>query len=272
MRIFNKPRGTAAEQLVIMNLLVKSTRSAPPGSTIRIAVYSFTYTPLASALMKAFRRGVIVKIIIDDHAVPRTEENLRLRKELNAISTDASWVSTCKFGCMSAKPSLMHAKLYQFSRSGTANYVTMISSANPAFGSAISSWNNNCTRMIGDVATYESNRKYFNDMAKDKTNTNYYRATTSGPGTNLLLPEGWHDVEVRQHLHDARRGQMQRGEPPDYGNAKRRTIIRIIVLRVDLRCGRTSPSKLAVHGQPGLRRPGDLLTGHEPRLRSRRSC
>ena len=57
-----------------MNLLVRSTRSAPPGSTIRIAVYSFTYTPLASALMKAFRRGVIVKIIIDDHAVPRTVE------------------------------------------------------------------------------------------------------------------------------------------------------------------------------------------------------
>jgi len=172
--IFNKPRGTKAEQLVIMNLLVRSTRSAPPGSTIRIAVYSFSYTPLASALMKAFRRGVIVKIIIDDHAVPRTVENLRLRKELNAISTDESWVSTCTFGCMSAKPSLMHAKLYQFSRSGTANYVTMISSANPAFAGATSSWNNNFT-MIGDVATYESNKKYFNDMARDETNFNEIR-------------------------------------------------------------------------------------------------
>ncbi len=223
--IFNKPRGTKAEQLVIMNLLVRSTRSAPPGSTIRIAVYSFTYTPLASALMKAFRRGVIVKIIIDDHAVPRTVENLRLRKELNAVSTDGSWVSTCKFGCMSAKPSLMHAKLYQFSQSGTAKNVTMISSANPAFGSAISSWNNNYT-MIGDVPTYQSNMKYFDDMAKDQTNTNYYRATTSGLVRTYFFPRVG-TTSKSDNIYTALNSVKCRGASRGYGNAKRRTIIRI---------------------------------------------
>jgi phosphatidylserine/phosphatidylglycerophosphate/cardiolipin synthase-like enzyme len=223
--IFNKPRGTKAQQLVIMNLLVRSTRSAPRGSTIRIAVYSFSYTPLATALMKAFRRGVTVKIIIDDHAIPRTVENLRLRKELNTNLTDESWVRTCTFGCMSAKPSIMHAKLYQFSRSGTANNVTMISSANPAFVSATSSWNNNYT-MIGDVTTYESNKKYFDDMARDQTNTAYYRVTTSGAVQTHFFPRAG-KTSKSDNVYATLASVKCRGAGAGYGNADRRTIVRI---------------------------------------------
>jgi hypothetical protein len=187
--IFNNPIGSASQQFAIMNQLVNSVNSVPAGSTIRVAVYSFSYTPMADALIAAFNRGVVVKLIIDDHAKPRTNENTRLRALLNKKTTDASFVATCKYGCMSSKPSFMHAKIYQFSRAGSATYVTMAASANPAFGAATASWNNIWTT-LNDKVTYDTNVKYFNDMLKDKTNTNYYRTTTSGNLRTYFFPRG----------------------------------------------------------------------------------
>lgn len=185
--IFNNPISTPDEQFAIMNHLLNTVASVPAGSTIRIAVYSFSYTPMADALIAAYRRGVIVKLIIDDHAKPRTNENVRLRAELNKVKGDASYVTTCKYGCMSSKPSFMHAKIYQFSRAGSAKYVTMAASANPAYGAATASWNNIWTT-LNDKVTYDSNVKYFNDMKKDKTNTHYYRTTTSGNLRTYFFP------------------------------------------------------------------------------------
>ena len=141
------------------------------------------------------------------------------------MSTDGKLVSTCKFGCMSAKPSLMHAKLYRFSQSGTATNVTMISSANPAFGSAISSWNNNYT-MIGDVPTYQSNMKYFDDMAKDRDQHQLLPGHDQRPGATYFFPRAG-TTSKSDNIYTALNSVKCRGASRGYGNAKRRTIIRI---------------------------------------------
>ena len=224
--IFNNPIGSADQQFAIMNHLVKSVNSVPTGSTIRIAVYSFSYTPLADALVAAFNRGVVVKLIIDDHARPRTKENTRLRALLNKTTTDASFVATCEYGCMSSKPSFMHAKIYQFSRAGNASYVTMAASANPAYGAATASWNNIWTT-LNDKVTYDSNVKYFNDMKKDKTNTNYYRTTTSGNLTTYFFPRGGKTPATDTLYTELGQINCATRTAAGYGTADGRTIVRV---------------------------------------------
>ena len=80
--------------------------------------------------------------------------------------------------------------------------------------------------MVGDVATYQSNKKYFNDMKKDQTNTAYYRATTSGQVRTYFFPRAG-KTSKSDNVYATLDTVRCRGASPGYGNAERRTIIRI---------------------------------------------
>ncbi|MCW2809680.1 MAG: hypothetical protein JWP61_138 [Friedmanniella sp.] len=183
--IFNNATGEPVEQFAILDHITRSIESAPPGSNIRIAVYSWSYTPMADAAIAAHRRGVNVKILIDSHTT--TPEIQLLQKKLGRNKSARSFVATCKYGCMSSQASFMHAKIYMFSTAGSSKQVVMTSSGNPAFSAGTHSWNNIYTT-VGDPVLYFSNMQYFNDMLKDRTNTSYYRTTSSGPYKAYFYP------------------------------------------------------------------------------------
>lgn len=183
--LFNNPEGTPEEEMALMDHVTNSIASVPPGAIIRIAVYSFSYLPMADALIAAKKRGVQVKLLIDSHTT--TPEIVKLRRALGTNRKNRSYVATCRFGCMSSKPSFMHAKLYLFSTSGSSKKVSMIASANPTWSGGTKSWNNLVT-LVGDPAIYESNLRYFYDMLKDRTNTRYYRTVSSGPYKVYYFP------------------------------------------------------------------------------------
>ncbi len=188
--LFNNATGAPAEQFVILDHITRSIESAPAGSNIRIAVYSWSYTPMADAAIAAHRRGVNIKLLIDSHTT--TPEIELLKKKLGTNKKSRSFVATCTYGCMSSQASFMHVKLYTFSTSGSSKQVVMTSSGNPAFSAGTHSWNNIYT-IVGDPALYFSNVQYFNDMLKDKTNTAYYRTTSSGPYKSYFYPRAGKD-------------------------------------------------------------------------------
>jgi hypothetical protein len=80
---------------------------------------------------------------------------------------------------MSSTSSVMHSKLYLFSKAGRSNWVSIVASANPYTGNTFKSWNNSHT-IVGDTRIYNSLNQYFVDLTRDKDNLNYYRTTTSG--------------------------------------------------------------------------------------------
>ncbi len=88
---------------------------------------------------------------------------------------------------MANQPSFIHSKLYLFSRTGGAKYVSMNSSANPAETGVSKSWNNTYTT-VGDKTLYDANVDNFNDMLPDKTNTNYYHTVESGHLKEYFFP------------------------------------------------------------------------------------
>src|SRR5688500_6280406 len=61
--IFNRPVGTKYQQSAIFRHVNQSIDSAPSGSTIRMAVYSFAQASTADKLVKAYKRGVKVQLI-----------------------------------------------------------------------------------------------------------------------------------------------------------------------------------------------------------------
>ena len=182
---FNNPEGSNAKAERINDSLDRAIDAAPKGSTIYMAMYLFNVDTTANKLIAAFRRGVNVKIIIDDGEGRR--DMRRIRKVLGRDKTDGSFVKRCRRACMSNKTSVMHSKFYLFSQSGDAKYVSMVGSANPYRGNIYASWNDNHT-IVGNRTIYNSLVTYFNDLKKDKTNPNYYRSAGGGEYKLYFFP------------------------------------------------------------------------------------
>ncbi|HVD19569.1 MAG TPA: phospholipase D-like domain-containing protein [Propionibacteriaceae bacterium] len=184
--VFNNPAGSPAEQLAVMNQVKDAVDSVPGGSYIRFAVYSFSWNPMATALITAHKRGVNVRLLVDSHT--ETPEIRTLRSELKKSTpySNTSYLKTCTYSCMSSKPSFIHSHLYLFSRVGNATRVSMISSANPAGTGITESWNNTYT--VNDSTLYNANVDNFNDMLPDKTNTDYYHTVESPPYKEYFFP------------------------------------------------------------------------------------
>src|SRR6188472_3709576 len=183
---FNDPTSrTRSDQTRLMDQIIAAVNNVPKGSVIRVVAYSFDYQPVANALIKAHDRGVQVRLLIDSHT--STHQIRLLKKELGTGTSDGSYLRTCKYSCMSNKASFIHSKLYLFSRTGGAKYVSMNSSANPAETGISKSWNNTYTT-VGDKTLYDANVDNFNDMLPDKTNTDYYQTVESGNLKEYFFP------------------------------------------------------------------------------------
>jgi len=183
---FNDPTSrTRSDQTRLMDQIIAAVNNVPKGSVIRVVAYSFDYQPMANALIKAHDRGAQVRLLIDSHA--STHQIRLLKNELGTGTSDGSYLRTCKYSCMSNKASFIHSKLYLFSRTGGAKYVSMNSSANPAETGISKSWNNTYTT-VGDKTLYDANVDNFNDMLPDKTNTDYYHTVESGNLKEYFFP------------------------------------------------------------------------------------
>jgi phosphatidylserine/phosphatidylglycerophosphate/cardiolipin synthase-like enzyme len=182
---FNDPTGSRSEQTVLMDQIIAAVNNVPAGSIIRVVAYSFDYKPVADAFIAAKRRGAQVRLLIDSHT--ETDQIRRLRSFLGTGTSDGSYLRTCKYSCMASKSSFIHSKLYLFSRTGGAKYVSMNSSANPAETGISKSWNNTYTT-VGDKTLYDANVDNFNDMLPDKTNTDYYHTVESPPYKEYFFP------------------------------------------------------------------------------------
>ena len=98
---------------------------------------------------------------------------------------------SCKRSCMSnIAGSVIHSKIYTFSKVGRTPYVTMISSANPHDVNTTVSWNNTAHHRR-QQRMYDSVRGYFIDMTKDRNNLDYYntrKPLTSGKYAIFYYP------------------------------------------------------------------------------------
>ena len=195
--------------------------SVDGGQTIRIAAYLFDATTTADALVRAHRRGVNVQMLIDDGDF--TERAVvRVRNAIRDYPGPNSYVRTCSSGCHAGSPSIIHAKIYLFSRVGPqANWVSMVGSANPYYHNVFNSWNNMQT-IVGNSTIYNSLSAYFNEMLSEPNDGNAYRETTSGAYKLYFFPKSSGDPMILEVL----RGVGCSGVASGYGSGGK-TVVRI---------------------------------------------
>jgi phosphatidylserine/phosphatidylglycerophosphate/cardiolipin synthase-like enzyme len=186
--IFNDPESSHSRQYAIMQQIEDNIAAAPKGSVIRVAVFSMTLNDVGNALIAAHKRGVYVKVLMDQHA--KNDLWKRLVAELGSkVSTKSasSYAALCYGGCMahhysSGKPvSWLHTKFFLFSGGGTPTVT--LTSANPTATQAEVTWNNSYT-VVDNSGLYNAYVKNFTDMSKGAAGTHkadYYWTYGSNP-------------------------------------------------------------------------------------------
>lgn len=168
--IFNRPVGSPAEQRAIFTHVNRSIDATPPGATIRFAVFSFAEQATTDKLIAAYRRGVNVQLIFDDHVVYPQEA--QLRSVIGRNPNLRSFVVLCHKSCRGTSGN-MHDKVFLFSQAGQASNVVMVGSNNMTRHNAVDQWSDIYT-VVGDPALYFTYSGVFEQMKFDRPMTTPY--------------------------------------------------------------------------------------------------
>ncbi|MGA4958529.1 phospholipase D-like domain-containing protein [Streptomyces lavendulocolor] len=196
--IFNNPAGTTAEQNRIRDRLVALINGAPAGTSVRLAMYTFTDNDVRDALIAAKGRGVAVKVIVDykSHAYKPDGTTLTeggeyetLAQGLGTDRTQPSWILSCPQGrgCIANRVlysgedgSINHNKFALFSSTEGTSNVVFQTSANMSTLQRTDLFNNAVT--IVDKGLYDNYLAYFNDQVTYSSTAGtdtYYETPTS---------------------------------------------------------------------------------------------
>ncbi|WP_262386749.1 phospholipase D-like domain-containing protein [Streptomyces sp. TRM49041] len=191
---FNDPAGDTAAQSRIRDHIVDLVGRAPAGSTISVAMYTFTENPVTDALAAAHARGVRVHVVLDHTSTTMTGgEYSRLAAALGTDRTQRSWVYACPAGrgCVGSRKlpndsdgAINHNKFLLFSSTGGADKVVVQTSANLTNVQRTGQFNNAVT--IVDSGLYDNYLGYFDDLLAYGSSTggtdHYYDTPTSATG------------------------------------------------------------------------------------------
>lgn len=160
---FNNPIGTSEAQHRIERIIRKSIRHAKKGSTIRIALFSFDRRPMAQELIDAHKRGVNVKLLLNDHQVTRAMR--MMNRAFGHSLKRRSWIRQCDSGCR-ARAENLHSKIFLFSETGREVKASIVGSVNLTTNALIHQWNDGLVMHSNKV--HDRLRSVFNEMKRDR--------------------------------------------------------------------------------------------------------
>jgi phosphatidylserine/phosphatidylglycerophosphate/cardiolipin synthase-like enzyme len=161
---FNVPRAEPDRRFRIERQIVGAINHARKGSLIQITVFSFDRKPVADALVNARRRGVMVRLLMNNHQMNSVMR--RLHRVLGTNRTRNNFAYECTYGCRSRGENL-HTKMYLFSHTGGAKNVVMTGSVNLTYNAVNNQYNDLLVR--NDVPKiYAAFSALFEQMRLDK--------------------------------------------------------------------------------------------------------
>lgn len=190
--VFNYPKSWA-----ISNRVTAMINATPKGAAIKVALYRLDDNDdrVLPALRKALARGVKVQVVVDKsdrNKHPLADPGLKalgnaIKAKMGAMSNPdkASFLVLCNEGCIGDEYN--HNKFFLFSTMGSKKKVVMQSTANVVKDNATKAWNA-AFSVAGRTALYNAYASYFDDLAHQVENSNYYRSTTDGPYKAYFFP------------------------------------------------------------------------------------
>ncbi|MCX5200770.1 phospholipase D-like domain-containing protein [Streptomyces sp. NBC_00237] len=193
---FNDPAGDTAAQSRIRDHVKGLIEGAKEGSTITAGLYSFTDTQVSGALADARKRGVNVRIVIDNASTGKGGQYDALKTALGTDQSKGSYVTNCgaNRGCIGQRElvdgsedgSINHNKFWLFSETGGTKNVVVQASANMTSLQRTDLFNNAVT--IVDAGLYGVYQDYFADLAKRRIDNDYYRTPSAGAYKTYFFP------------------------------------------------------------------------------------
>ncbi|MBU4250926.1 MAG: hypothetical protein KKB93_07520 [Actinobacteria bacterium] len=244
--VFGDPNTTAGAWAVV-NQMLHALQTAEAGTNVRIAMYSNTRMEAASAIVRAYCRGVNIRYVTDDHGM--SFQASKLVKAFLSQGPTGSSFKACYLSCSSnftwRKRRLrvvttinpryrpyMHAKYLTFDNLAGVPHVSMLSSGNFTATQMWSGWNNVYTA-VKDKTTYDFLNNRFNEMVKDSSGNDYaVKASYAAPTkVTYFFPRGVKNPRSSKQTVTSKTDPYAHfldkikctGMAAGYGNSKRRT-------------------------------------------------
>ncbi|MFE1441897.1 phosphatidylserine/phosphatidylglycerophosphate/cardiolipin synthase family protein [Streptomyces sp. NPDC058739] len=209
--VFNDPTGTPEQQNAVKQRIIDAIDQTEGGRTLRASMFALTDTDYSDALQRAYAKNVQVRVVLD-HSESDSPAAVALINTLGRDMTKPSWVHVCPAGraCIADTDAtwndntpplnpVNHNKFFTFSRvgaEGLAEDVVIQTSANQTPGNTSRFWNNAYTS-VGNTELYTAYVNYFNDLAAERRDTNYFRqGNTAGAEKYYFFPQSSGDVVV----------------------------------------------------------------------------
>lgn len=162
----NNPLGSKKKKYAVLNKIHKAIRKTPRGQTIKVMSWNIMWMKSADLLLKAQRRGVQLRILMDQENYSREVPNPSWRKLRSGIKkynkrlpkAKRSYAKVCKKACRRGNAGAAHAKYFLFSRVGRTPHVVIQGGNNLTLASAINQWN--------EVYTFTEDARFFAWMTK----------------------------------------------------------------------------------------------------------
>ncbi|NUS52294.1 MAG: hypothetical protein HOQ22_14795 [Nocardioidaceae bacterium] len=196
--LFNDPLGDEDAQYALVRHIDGRIDHARPGATVRLAAYSFAMPSTARALLRAFHRGVFVKVVVDQRSRDWGSVQ-RLRRTLGSDTDRRSFVRVCRESCRGSA-GRQHAKFVTISRTDGARRVVLVGSMNFTAFAARRQWQD-LYAASGDDRLFLQLRTLFRGMVRDT------------PQPPLHLPPAGHGFQLStapDARYDALRARLDR--------------------------------------------------------------
>lgn len=181
---FNDPTGSRRQQYSLVRRINHAIREAEPGATLRLAAYSLAMPSTTEALVDAHRRGVQVRVVVDDHSAHWGSVRA-LREELGSDAGSSSYVQVCRMSCRGGRGN-QHAKFLAISSSERGDGLVLVGSVNLTGYSARRQWNDLYT--VADPEVHDLLAEVFELMASDRPQGRLALPTTDGGFATDLSP------------------------------------------------------------------------------------
>jgi hypothetical protein len=191
---FNNPTGDRDARRQIYRKIIRSINSAPRGSNIKFFTWNFLTSEGTNALLKAQKRGVTVRLLMDDANNSDEFGNppfRRLRAGLHQGNVERpkrpkSWAKTCQNSCRGTGGAA-HAKFFMFSRVGKVPRVVFQGSANLTLASTNNQWNDVVVHTRGKPV-WKFYDRVFRQAARDKKARPPFAARHFGDFSLYMFP------------------------------------------------------------------------------------
>ncbi|GAA3647848.1 hypothetical protein GCM10022237_04270 [Nocardioides ginsengisoli] len=170
---FNEPYNRGGKKSsTIRRHVLRSIDSTRRGDVIQMAAWNVRGRSWQNSIIRAYKRGVAVQIIMDRNNWTREHPNPEAAAVFKALKGKEagpvqSWLRTCKSSCRGTK-GIPHSKFFLFSRVQDRHFVTMFGSNNATDVAANDQWNDLYT-FVNNKAVYDQFVAIFNEMKLDKS-------------------------------------------------------------------------------------------------------